>query len=37
MERRAEDTTLWAVLFLIVAVAMTVAGLAWIAFGPPIT
>jgi hypothetical protein len=36
MEQHAEDTTLWMVLFLAVAILMIVAGLAWMAFGPPI-
>jgi hypothetical protein len=34
MEQHAEDTTIWMVVFLAVAILMIVAGLAWMAFGP---
>jgi hypothetical protein len=36
MDQHAEDTTIWIVLFLAVAMLMIVAGLGWLAFGPPI-
>ena len=36
MEQQAEDTTIWMVLFLAIAILMVFAALAWMAFGPPI-
>lgn len=37
MEQRVEGTTIWIAAFLAVALLMIVAGLGWMAFGPPIT
>ena len=36
MEERADNTTIWALAFLAVALAMTGLGIAWMLFGPPI-
>jgi hypothetical protein len=36
MEERAGDTTIWALAFLVIALAMTGLGVAWMLFGPPI-
>jgi hypothetical protein len=37
LDERSPDTRLWMAMFLAVALAMIVVGVAWLAFGPPIT
>jgi hypothetical protein len=36
MSERAEGTLPWMIVFLGISLAMTLAGLGWLAFGPPI-
>jgi hypothetical protein len=37
LDERPADTTIWIVLFLAVAFVMILVGVAWLAFGPPIS